>query len=758
MGTQINSADIISISKSLNNMYNNYIIDNKYVFNYLKNISDPSLSTNLFNKYIQLLFTSDVSSGNMTFFDKTKYTDTIDFTSSNTSDMKLILKSNAIEFIDSLNIIHQIYKKSYDWLTTNGIDKISNISSIKLDFVNIERPASLISRELTIPINRNKLSNNVYTMSPNVFNKATREEKTNQPAVSGISYMDLSPNSINTGMIINNYIFYLLNMKSTNAKMELLSILNIMDLFINTFIIRVGFEIIINTETVAKYSMVCNNYITTAHDKIKTLINDTNNLTGGVIQEITNIILDSQVPSVKNNTFVIKTKLTTENSTAIDIPYRSNMKNKTLLFELDVPENKISYEIYKINYDPNPITDTSIITSIVLKDVGSDFFNQYNSSIAANSNIRFKIREKGINDFKLKYMETGIALRDINKYIDDYKREINRNVDLFTKNKNKSKNLNFHSKLYYIIFALLIIITIAISLNNYEKNTKITALIIFIAITVSMIIYNHGANDYYISDYNDTNKDKIDFANANMQTKSFYIIAFILIIGAIALSVTIGIILTIDISKLITIVIFIAICLIISLIIYRHVSFEKFTINEKFATSSTINIANIGVCPTTAATADRINYCTNSLKVYISNVLIYISNLVAFIPSVETKDLYSTITDSIDNEKKSFTAIQKEYYMRNKQTLESTNLLKHSIISNYSFIIMISYLYLICILIYFAYLIDPLYIKIYLFIGAFIYFFVIWLYYVSIVQPVRVNSSNKYWIKPSQSMLIRAGI
>jgi hypothetical protein len=751
METQINSADIISISKNLNTMYNNYIIDNKYILSYLKDVTDTSLANSLFNKYIQLLLTSELSSGNLLFVDTTKFSASTTFPNSNTINAKNILKSNAIEFIDSLYIIYQIYKKIYDYVNTN-IDAIDTITTITLTFVSVDQTPEYTSGSgntgtLNISIDKTNLSSSSYTLSPNSFSKTT-----NPPT----SYMTLSSTNINVNTIVNNYIYYIFNIKSTNAKLQLLSIYNIMNLFINSFKLRVGYELIISAATPitsVNYDNICASYITPAHSTIKTLIDNTNITLGGSITPIENIIIGDLVPSTKNDTFVIKALA--EDSTTIDIDYSNDYKNKSLLLELISDANKVAYEIYKINHSGIPNNDK--ITSIVLKDIGNDFYSQYKNS--TNSSARFRIREKGINDFKLKYMETGIALRDINKYIDDYKKEINRNVDVYTKNKNKSKNLHFHSRLYYIIFILLFLMTLFISLNNYEKNTKITALILFIAIAISMIIYNHNANDYYISDYFNINEDKIDFANADMQTKSFYIICAILIIGVIALSLTIGIILTIDISKLITITIFISICLIVSLIIYKHVSLEKFSIKEKFGTSQTANIANIGTCPTLGtSTSDKINYAQNGLNVYNSNVLIYVSNLIAYIPSIETKDLYGKITDSIDNEKKSFASIQKEYYMRNKQTLESTNLLKHNIISNYSYIIMISYLYLILILIYFAYLIEPLYIKSYLFIGAFIYFFVLWIYYVNIVQPVRVRSSNKYWIKPSENTLIQSGI
>ena len=53
--------DIISIKKLIKNLYDSCLIDNKDIFSYMSDITDPSLtSTNKFNEMIQKIFTLDI--------------------------------------------------------------------------------------------------------------------------------------------------------------------------------------------------------------------------------------------------------------------------------------------------------------------------------------------------------------------------------------------------------------------------------------------------------------------------------------------------------------------------------------------------------------------------------------------------------------------------------------------------------------------------------------------------------------------------
>lgn len=670
----ITNHEIEGIKKALNTLYKTYILDHKYVFNYLKDITDKSTHSNKFNEFIQDLFIGNIDESNPIIINSVSvgtFNNNISATKSSIPDT---YNDNAKMFIQLVDIFYIIYSTLLDLLNTNAksSDLLNTLTEVDISYFENDSYAEPSDdfKKITFKVDTRKITGTFDTRNFTLNQDGIGSNLVNK---SQIEYISSVPKiNTNYSSIIFNHLYYILNMSSINAKVQLNTIIHLYRIVKEIFYFRALNEILFDSnlthsdnENNGKMGVIINE-LNNAQTDLITLIADLEDVSTTDLREISE--LELKITSQPNERSIIVSKADNTN-----IIY-SETFNK-YKFVLKSTDGNVSKSIKKFIFTDIDVDGKKVkaLASIELETSDNKFFATYGEG--GTEEKTFQLSKKTLIDFKSEYIESGLKLREINENIEDYKKKVNKTVDIYTKNKLRSDKLYIQTIIYYVLFGLFTLVNISVMIFEQLDGYKHLIIIVMIGIVISMIMYT---------------------------------------------------------------------------------SFNKESYIEPFTNRETVNIQNIDIPDN--STASRDNVIQKHTTIFNTNILTYLSNAIVYIPSIETMDLYSKITYAIKKEKQSFTNIEDAYFLRSKQAKESTNLLKHDLISTYSVMNLISYLYLIATILYFLYLVHPEGIKFYLFIAFIWYFFIIWIYYVNVEQPVRVNSSNKYWIKPAEKVLIDAGL
>lgn len=259
---------------------------------------------------------------------------------------------------------------------------------------------------------------------------------------------------------------------------------------------------------------------------------------------------------------------------------------------------------------------------------------------------------------------------------------------------------------------------------------------------------NNENIEKYRKDINDTvskfniNSNKNDILN--IQINIYYCIYGIIIFILIGLNLYQF---TNNIKQIISLIVIVIIIILILINYYiQNKYIEEF--KENFFTTLTCKGLK-----TNESIANKVTYINNYINTFVPNTKVYLNNLMAYLPLLDSYDLYKKLSKSMKKEKKDFNNIEKEYYNKNINAIENTSMMRDEIINKSAYINLISYTFLIISLLYLSYLLIPDYIKLSVFIGLLLFIIIMWIYIYNIKETVRRNSNNKYWIKPSENIL-----
>jgi len=192
---------------------------------------------------------------------------------------------------------------------------------------------------------------------------------------------------------------------------------------------------------------------------------------------------------------------------------------------------------------------------------------------------------------------------------------------------------------------------------------------------------------------------------------------------------------------------------IVLLIIFNY--FFNYDFIEKFqAPSATVTIDTTDCSSLTASSsvARRLNFINNHITIFTEYIAVIITSFNLYLSSLDSIDLFKKLSGSMKNESNTFKEHETLYKYKEKTNKKLVDIMKHDMIYNTAFVNMITFMALIISLFMAAYIYNPEYIKVYLIITGILTFFNLYMYFYSILHPVRTKARNKYWYKLAESV------
>jgi hypothetical protein len=653
------NTDLVNLNNTLKTFYNSYISDNKYYLNYLADITNKSLTDeNKFNRKIQQLFLLNINDVTTLIIDKTNPTSLMD--------------EGLGSILDEINLILESFN---NFISTDN-DCVKNYNNIKsITLVSANAATGVINSNVLT------LTNNFTILTTGTFYK---NGDTKHPYVNRID-------SMNNQTIIKNLIYYLLNMTQFNIKIQVNALLGYYKLVKHYYDIYKHSEELMFTPKGIAQSNPLTAICTAINTSITDLITDANSYivvesfvekftvtppdlkNGCLISSATN---KSSGKLISINPFRIKLTTYTVSADGLVKTYSDYLKINCKIF--DITDYVLVYDSKRIpikscEFEEND--NGKYISSIVLDDYDSQSANASNIFTLKINNVfdaTLYFDKKNLGDLKKDFVSGGEKLKENNMNIENYRKQINKTVNVFKRNEERLNILNIQLNIYYCVYGIIIFTLIGLANYPMLNRTKQLIVLAIIVIVIIMIIVNYFIQSRYIEEFK-----------------------------------------------------------------------ENFFVTP--------------VCADLVSTYDKITYIQNIINTFLPQSKLYLSNLMAYLPLLDSFDLYKQLTTSIKKEKKTFNNIQNYYFNKEKEAIEYTQLLNQQVLNKSSYIFLISYIFLVISLVYLSYLVIPDYIKLFLFIGLLFVIFILWIYIYNTVDIVRTNSYNKYWIKPSNQTISDLG-
>ena len=149
-----------------------------------------------------------------------------------------------------------------------------------------------------------------------------------------------------------------------------------------------------------------------------------------------------------------------------------------------------------------------------------------------------------------------------------------------------------------------------------------------------------------------------------------------------------------------------------------------------------------------SAISDRVKFIQDNIGILTTYTLDILLSYHLQLSTLDSEDLFKSISNSMQNERSTFSQHQNVYNTRVKTNKASIDLEKHELNERSQFVYFMSLTFLIISMIYIMYAFDDQYAITYLIAAAILLFIVLYQYYYAILHPVRSRSRNKYWRKP----------
>jgi hypothetical protein len=270
-------------------------------------------------------------------------------------------------------------------------------------------------------------------------------------------------------------------------------------------------------------------------------------------------------------------------------------------------------------------------------------------------------------------------------------------------------------------------------------------------------LYNVGSKLNILNQNIQDSKDKINsqvktYDAQNSILKALDTRQYVYYVIYAIISVLIIILLLIDTQqsiKLYASLVFVLALLAINIVNYYY----KYDYIEPFAISATqrTNAPNCNNVDTEPEKFTLVNYHNE----IISALLIALcAKIKIYVTKLDSIDVYLKLSGSLKNEQRTFEDHTSKFKMKEEINSKSIDIMKHQMIEKTGYMNLLSISVFVIVIIYTLYVINPEYLQVYLIVGLILLLINMAIYYVIILHPVRTRARNKYWLKPSQSVLL----
>ena len=150
-----------------------------------------------------------------------------------------------------------------------------------------------------------------------------------------------------------------------------------------------------------------------------------------------------------------------------------------------------------------------------------------------------------------------------------------------------------------------------------------------------------------------------------------------------------------------------------------------------------------------SAVSDRINFIQHNIGILTTYTLDILLSYHLQLSTLDSEDLFQSISNSIQNEKNTFTEHRDVYKSRVEVNKATIDLEKHELNEKVQFVYLISTVFLIISMLFILNAYNNKYVLVYLVATALLIFIVVYQYYFAIIHPTRSRARNKYWRKPT---------
>jgi hypothetical protein len=270
-------------------------------------------------------------------------------------------------------------------------------------------------------------------------------------------------------------------------------------------------------------------------------------------------------------------------------------------------------------------------------------------------------------------------------------------------------------------------------------------------------LYNVGSKLNILNQNIEDSKDKINsqvktYDAQNSILKALDTRQYVYYVIYAIISVLIIILLLIDTQqsiKLYASLVFALALLAINIVNYYY----KYDYIEPFAISATqrSNAPNCANVDTESEKFTLVNYHNE----IISALLIALcTKIKIYVTKLDSIDVYLKLSGSLKNEQRTFEDHASKFKMKEEINSKSIDIMKHQMIEKTGYMNLLSISVFVIVIIYTLYVINPEYLQVYLIVGLILLLINMAIYYIIILHPVRTRARNKYWFKPSQSVLL----
>jgi hypothetical protein len=239
-------------------------------------------------------------------------------------------------------------------------------------------------------------------------------------------------------------------------------------------------------------------------------------------------------------------------------------------------------------------------------------------------------------------------------------------------------------------------------------------------------------------------KDSLKYIETRMTV--YYVIFVILAIIVLVLFL-------LDIPQ--TIKIYISVIVAIILLIMSIINFffnynvvESFNVIEKFFALSACSNINAS-----ASFADKVDFINKKIPDFTRRIGPLFDLIGLYITKVDAVDMNEKLSKSLRGEKRKFQEHAEIYKYKQQSNVNTLDIMKLDMIQKTGFINLLTINFFVLALVLIFFMIQPLYINIYLTLAIILIIINLLIYYFVIMHPVRTKAKNKYWKKPGKYLL-----
>jgi hypothetical protein len=216
------------------------------------------------------------------------------------------------------------------------------------------------------------------------------------------------------------------------------------------------------------------------------------------------------------------------------------------------------------------------------------------------------------------------------------------------------------------------------------------------------------------------------------------------------IAIVVLVILLLDIPQ--TMKIYVSVIVAVVLLIMSMINyFWNYNVIETFGDNDIlISCANIN---SSATFIQRVRFVNAKIPDFTRELVAVLDNLGSYINRLDSVDMKEKLAKSLNNERRTFQEHSEIYKYKQDMNSKSMDIMKHDMIKKTAYMNMLTINFFVLALVLIFYMVEPAYVNTYLTLAIVLIVVNLLVYYFLILHPVRTAAKNKYWIKPSDSVL-----